>query len=97
MGGDRGEEVEGNRERKNIYEHTIFTAGYDGSRSTGRGRCHPFRMDHDRPEDKELERRVAEYCQVNRAVCLNSQTACAEMALRLLGIGAENGGARKMK
>ena len=25
-------------------------------------------------------------CGVNRAVCLNSQTACAEMALRLLGI-----------
>ena len=44
------------------------------------------------PKTKELERRVAEYCQVNRAVCLNSQTACAEMALRLLGIGAENGG-----
>lgn len=44
------------------------------------------------PKTKELERRVAEYCQVNRAVGLNSQTACAEMALRLLGIGAENGG-----
>ena len=44
------------------------------------------------PKTKELERRVAEYCQVNRAVCLNSQTACAEMALRLLGIGAANGG-----
>ena len=27
-----------------------------------------------------------------KAVCLNSQTACEEMALRLLGIGAENGG-----
>ena len=44
------------------------------------------------PKTKELERKVAEYCQVHRAVCLNSQTACAEMALRLLGIGAENGG-----
>lgn len=39
------------------------------------------------PKTKELERQVAEYCGVNRAVCLNSQTACAEMALRLLGIG----------
>lgn len=39
------------------------------------------------PRTKELERRVAEFCGVNRAVCLNSQTACAEMALRLLGIG----------
>lgn len=39
------------------------------------------------PKTKQLEREVAEYCGVNRAVCLNSQTACAEMALRLLGIG----------
>ena len=44
------------------------------------------------PKTKEFERRIAEYCHVNKAVCLNSQTACAEMALRLLGIGAENGG-----
>lgn len=39
------------------------------------------------PKTKELERQVAEYCGVSRAVCLNSQTACAEMALRVLGIG----------
>lgn len=39
------------------------------------------------PKTKEFERRIAEYCEVNRAVCLNSQTACAEMALRVLGIG----------
>ncbi len=39
------------------------------------------------PKTKELERLVAEYCGVSRAVCLNSQTACAEMALRVLGIG----------
>ncbi len=39
------------------------------------------------PKTKELERKVAEFCGVRRAVCLNSQTACAEMALRLLGIG----------
>ena len=39
------------------------------------------------PKTKELERRVAAYCGTDRAVCLNSQTACAEMALRLLGIG----------
>lgn len=38
------------------------------------------------PKTKELEREVAEFCGVNRAVCLNSQTACAEMTLRLLGI-----------
>ena len=44
------------------------------------------------PKTKEFERQIAEYCNVNKAVCLNSQTACAEMALRLLGIGAENGG-----
>ena len=40
------------------------------------------------PKTKELERKVAEFCGVNRAVCLGSQTACAEMALRVLGIGA---------
>ena len=39
------------------------------------------------PKVKEFEREIASYCGVNRAVCLNSQTACAEMALRVLGIG----------
>ena len=39
------------------------------------------------PKTKEFERQIAEYCGVNKAVCLNSQTACAEMALRVLGIG----------
>ena len=38
------------------------------------------------PKTKELERKIAAYCGVNRAVCLNSQTACAEMALRVLGV-----------
>lgn len=40
------------------------------------------------PRTKKLEKEVAEMVGVSRAVCLNSQTACAEMALRLLGIGA---------
>lgn len=39
------------------------------------------------PKTKEFERKIAEYCNVNRAVCLNSQTACAEMSLRVLGVG----------
>lgn len=39
------------------------------------------------PRVKELERRIAKYIGVNKACCLNSQTACAEMALRILGIG----------
>ena len=39
------------------------------------------------PRTKELERQVAAFCGTKRAVCLNSQTACAEMALRLLGVG----------
>lgn len=39
------------------------------------------------PKTKEFERKIAEFLGVNRAVCLNSQTACAEMALRLLGVG----------
>lgn len=39
------------------------------------------------PRTKELERQVAARCGTARAVCLNSQTACAEMALRVMGIG----------
>ena len=39
------------------------------------------------PRTKKLEKEVAAFVGVDRAVCLNSQTACGEMALRLLGIG----------
>ncbi len=39
------------------------------------------------PRVKELERQLAVYLGVPRCVCLNSQTACAEMALRVLGVG----------
>ena len=39
------------------------------------------------PRTKKLEKEVAEFVGVDKAVCLNSQTACGEMALRLLGIG----------
>lgn len=39
------------------------------------------------PRTKELERQIAAYVGTERSVCLNSQTACAEMALRLLGVG----------
>ena len=40
------------------------------------------------PRTKQLERNLAEWIGVEKCVCLNSQTACAEMTLRLLGIGA---------
>lgn len=40
------------------------------------------------PKTKELEREVADVCGAARAVCLNSQTACAEMTLRALEVGA---------
>ncbi|MCI8562762.1 MAG: DegT/DnrJ/EryC1/StrS family aminotransferase [Lachnospiraceae bacterium] len=40
------------------------------------------------PKTKQLEREIAEYCKAGRAVCLNSQTACAEMTLRVLGVSA---------
>lgn len=40
------------------------------------------------PKTKKLEQQVAEFCGVNKAVCLNSATSCLEMALRLLGVGA---------
>ena len=39
------------------------------------------------PRTKQLEKNIAEYIGVNKACCLNSQTACAEMALHILGIG----------
>ena len=39
------------------------------------------------PKTKELEKLIADYVGADRCVCLNSQTACAELALRLLGIG----------
>ena len=39
------------------------------------------------PRTKLLESRIAEWVGTPKCVCLNSQTACAEMALRLLGIG----------
>ena len=42
------------------------------------------------PKTKELERQVATFCDTKRAVCLNSQTACAEMTLRLLGIDKDD-------
>nr|WP_302419291.1 DegT/DnrJ/EryC1/StrS family aminotransferase [uncultured Romboutsia sp.] len=39
------------------------------------------------PKTKEFERKIAEYCNTNKSICLNSATACMEMTLRLLGIG----------
>lgn len=39
------------------------------------------------PRVKKLENEIAEYVETQKCVCLNSQTACAEMALRILGIG----------
>lgn len=39
------------------------------------------------PKVKELERRIADYIGVNKCVCLSSQTASAETALRILGVG----------
>lgn len=42
------------------------------------------------PKTKEFEKNIAAYCNTNRAVCLNSATSCAEMTLRILGIGPED-------
>lgn len=39
------------------------------------------------PETKLFESRIADFCHVNKAVCLSSQTSCAELTLRILGIG----------
>ena len=39
------------------------------------------------PRTKKLETKIADYIGAVRCVCLSSQTACAEMALRVMGIG----------
>ena len=39
------------------------------------------------PKTKEFEKEIASYCGTSKAVCLNSNTACSEMTLRLLGVG----------
>jgi dTDP-4-amino-4,6-dideoxygalactose transaminase len=39
------------------------------------------------PRTKMLEAQVATLCNTDRAVCLNSATACMEAALRVLGVG----------
>ena len=39
------------------------------------------------PKTKLFETRIANFCNTERAVCLSSQTACAEMTLRILGVG----------
>ena len=38
------------------------------------------------PKTKQFETQLAQYCHVNKVACLNSATACAELALRVLGI-----------
>lgn len=38
------------------------------------------------PKTKLFEKEIAKYVGSNSCVCLNSQTACAEMALRILGV-----------
>ncbi|MBQ2581832.1 MAG: DegT/DnrJ/EryC1/StrS family aminotransferase, partial [Ruminococcus sp.] len=39
------------------------------------------------PRTKQFEKKIADYVGTKMACCLNSQTACAEMALRILGVG----------
>ncbi|MBO5459341.1 MAG: DegT/DnrJ/EryC1/StrS family aminotransferase [Lachnospira sp.] len=39
------------------------------------------------PRTKEMENQMAQFTHTSRGVCLNSATACMEMALRLFGIG----------
>lgn len=39
------------------------------------------------PRTKEFEKQIAAFCGTDRAVCLNSATACMEMILRVLGVG----------
>lgn len=39
------------------------------------------------PRTKEFEKLIAQCCNTDRAVCLNSATACMELILRVLGVG----------
>ena len=39
------------------------------------------------PRTKKLEKELAEWIGAEKCVCLNSQTACAELVLRVLGVG----------
>lgn len=39
------------------------------------------------PKTKEFERKIASYCGTSKSVALNSQTAAAELTLRVLGVG----------
>lgn len=39
------------------------------------------------PRTKQLEKNIAQWVGAEKCVCLNSQTACAEMALHVMGIG----------
>ncbi len=39
------------------------------------------------PKTKIFENNIADFCNTEKAVCLSSQTACAEMTLRILGVG----------
>lgn len=39
------------------------------------------------PKTKLLEEKIANYCTTERAICLNSATACMEMCLKMLGVG----------
>lgn len=39
------------------------------------------------PRTKQLEKNIAQWVGTEMCVCLNSQTACAEMALHIMGIG----------
>ena len=39
------------------------------------------------PKTKEFERKIAKYCHTDKAVCLNSATACMEQILHVLGVG----------
>ena len=42
------------------------------------------------PRTKKLEKELAEWIGTEKCVCLNSQTACAELVLRVLGVGEDD-------
>ena len=70
------------------HAYRILPAGHYGGGDRRSCRYPAERLDHNRTEDEGI--RTADRqacCHTSRAACLNSATACAEMALRVLGIG----------
>lgn len=74
-------------DRKSFKKYSFFSTGHHRGRDRKGSCCSESGWITTGPRTKELEVRVAEYVGANKAVCLNSATACLELTLRILGVG----------